>query len=687
MNPENPVPAAQPNSVVPSFIERSHEAGRRPGDQLAGADDPVDLVLANPPGRSASMRRAQDQLRHQEATRQAAILDALPAHVALLDAQGIIVSVNAMWCRFADANRLHSPGHGVGVDYIAVCERAGGDDALLAQQAARGIRSVLADAQTSFSLEYACHSPTEQRWFLMTATPLPSDALQGAVVMHLNITERKRAESAFDELSRETGRRERMLSTMLTSIKDPTYIFDRTGCLLYANQPLLTLWERTLESVVGKNLHELGYPDELAFRLQRQVQHVVETRQSVTDESPYTSPAGVKNYYEYILSPVTADDGSVELVAGSSRDVTERSQAQARIVRLNRVYAVLSGISALIVRVRDRDELFRDACRIAVDAGGFKVAWIGVLEPPSLDGRVVASYGCEQDFIDQSQLTVRGGTSDNERPAGRALRLGRPVICNDIAAEPSLAALKDELLGRGYQALGNFALTVAGQPQAVFALFAGEAGFFDDEETALLVELAANLSFAMDKLEQQKRLEHLDAQRTLDEQALRRFSAAMDATADAIYLVDRSSMRVIHVNDAACRMQGQTRKQLLALGPAELLSTSHAELELTYDALIASSTNAAPLELLRQRQDGSQAWVELRRHALRSDQRWTIVTLVRDITERKQAQATLAEQLAELRRWNDVTMGREVRILDLKQEVNELLVQAGHPPRYPSAES
>lgn len=499
------------------------------------------------------MRRAEDQLRHLEAARQAAILNALPAHIALLDAQGTIVSVNDMWRQFANANVLRGPGHGVGVNYLAVCECASGQDALQAQQAASGIRSVLASAQTSFSLEYPCHSPTEQRWFLMTVTPLPGESLQGAVVMHLNITERR--------------------------------------------------------------------------------------------------------------------------------------QAQAHIVRLNRVYAVLSGINALIVRVRDRDELFRQACRVAVEAGAFKMAWIGVIDPQTLDGKVVAWYGGEESYLDNIRLTAREGAPESARPACRALRQSQPVICNDLAADSSLAPLKEELIRRGHESAGCFPLTVAGRPEAVIALFAGERDFFDDEETRLLLELAGNLSFAMDNLEQQKRLEQLDAQRNRDEDKLRRFSAAMDATADAIYLVDRSSMRIIHVNNAACRMQGRTREQLLALGPEKLLLTSRAELECIYDALIASGVDAQPLELLRQRQDGSQVWVELRRHAQRSGECWTIVTLVRDITARKLSEFALAEQLGELSRWNEVTLGREGRILDLKQEVNELLVQAGQPPRYPSAES
>lgn len=651
-------------------METLRATGSSPEQRRPGQGDTV----MNPEGRTVRLRRAQDQLRHDDATKQAAILNALPAHIALLDAQGFIISVNEAWRQFADANALHGPAYGVGLNYLGVCSSVHGDGAAQAQQMAAGIRSVLAGGQTNFSLEYPCHSPTEQRWFLAMVTPLAADPLNGAVVTHLSITERKKTEQKFKDL--------------LEAAPDAMVIVNRDAEIVLVNFQAVQLFGWRRDELLGQKI-EILVPVRLrgkhsgnrnGFFAQPQARAM-----GAGPELLGRRKDGSEFPIELGLSPMETDEGT--LVISAIRDITERKQAQARIVRLNRVYAVLSGTNALIVRVRDRDDLFREACRIAVDAGAFKMAWIGVLEPHSLDGRVVAWYGCEQDFIDQIKLTVRDDARDDERPACRALRLGRPVICNDIATEPSLAALKEELVGRGYLALGSFPLTVAGRPEAVFALFAGESGFFDDEETGLLVELAANLSFAMDNLEKEKRLEQLDAQRTLDEQALRRFSSAMDATADAIYLVDRASMRFIHVNDAACRMLGQTRKQLLALGPAALLSTSRAELEFSYDALIASGTNAAPVELLRQRQNGSQAWIELRRHALRSGERWTIVTLARDITERKQAQSTLAEQLGELRRWSDVTVGREGRILDLKHEVNELLTKAGLAPRYPSAES
>jgi diguanylate cyclase (GGDEF)-like protein/PAS domain S-box-containing protein len=129
---------------------------------------------------------------------------------------------------------------------------------------------------------------------------------------------------------------------------------------------------------------------------------------------------------------------------------------------------------------------------------------------------------------------------------------------------------------------------------------------------------------------------------------LQRFRAAMDATADAIYLVDRSTMSFIHVNDAACRMQNRTREELIALGPTMTLETSSADLERTYDDIIAGG-EAKPTEILKSGADGSKSWIELRRHAQRSGDRWTIVALERDVTERKIAEGALHESEANYR--------------------------------------
>jgi PAS domain-containing protein len=148
-------------------------------------------------GRSFLLHRAQGQLRYTEAAKQAAILNALPAHIALRDTRGIIVSVNEAWGRFAGASVLLDPKYGVGLNYLEMCESARGPAAPDAHKVAEGIHSVLRGGLTHFSIEYACHTPSERRWFLLTVTPLTDDRPNGAVVMHVDVTAERQIEETL----------------------------------------------------------------------------------------------------------------------------------------------------------------------------------------------------------------------------------------------------------------------------------------------------------------------------------------------------------------------------------------------------------------------------------------------------------------------------------------------------------
>lgn len=143
-----------------------------------------------------------------------------------------------------------------------------------------------------------------------------------------DITERKQAEEHRREAARALERQLRIFDTTLSSINDFAYIFDKQGRFCYSNQPLLDLLEITLDEIIGKTFFDLPYPHDLAERLQRQIQQVFDTRQTVTDETSYISPQGIAGYYEYIFNPVIVADGSVEFVAGSTRDITARNQAE-----------------------------------------------------------------------------------------------------------------------------------------------------------------------------------------------------------------------------------------------------------------------------------------------------------------------------------------------------------------------
>jgi len=147
-----------------------------------------------------------------------------------------------------------------------------------------------------------------------------------------DLTDRKQAEEALREIAERYERQSRVFDTTLSAITDFAYIFDRDGRFVYANKALLNLWGLTLEAAVGKNFFDLKYPDDLAAKLQRQIQQVFRSRERLSDETPYTSPTGVTGYYEYIFSPVIAADGTVEAVAGSTRDITERKRTEAALI-------------------------------------------------------------------------------------------------------------------------------------------------------------------------------------------------------------------------------------------------------------------------------------------------------------------------------------------------------------------
>jgi PAS domain-containing protein len=115
-------------------------------------------------------------------------------HLAILDEDGIIISVNKAWCQFADTNGLAWGDYGVGRSYLEVCEFAEGENAIEAREALKGIHGVMTNQQNEWSLEYPCHSPVERRWFFMYAFRYEDKGNLRTAVIHMNITDLMLAE-------------------------------------------------------------------------------------------------------------------------------------------------------------------------------------------------------------------------------------------------------------------------------------------------------------------------------------------------------------------------------------------------------------------------------------------------------------------------------------------------------------
>ncbi len=161
--------------------------------------------------------------------------------------------------------------------------------------------------------------PPHDRWYEVHAYP----STDGLSVYFRDVTGRKRAEQENGRLMAASEQQRRIYETALSNTPDFNYIFDLEGRFSYINAALLNLWQKGLDEAVGRDFFDLGYPPELAARLQRQIRQVIETGRPLRDETPYTSHLGERQY-EYIFVPVLGSGGAVEAVAGSTRDITER---------------------------------------------------------------------------------------------------------------------------------------------------------------------------------------------------------------------------------------------------------------------------------------------------------------------------------------------------------------------------
>jgi len=198
---------------------------------------------------------------------------------------------------------------------------------LVAEDAERvlaGVDSCLARKQTEYAYEFRALRPDgTSRWlrgqaqFFYDQTGAP----ERMVGVNIDIDAQKQAES---DLRQQWHK----FDTALSHTPDFTYTFDLQGRFSYANKALLSLWQKPYEEAIGKTFFELGYPPELADRLHRQIQQVIDTKEPLRDQTPFTGPTGEKREYEYIFVPVLAEGGQVEAVAGSTRDITERKQAE-----------------------------------------------------------------------------------------------------------------------------------------------------------------------------------------------------------------------------------------------------------------------------------------------------------------------------------------------------------------------
>jgi PAS domain S-box-containing protein len=328
------------------------------------------------------------------------------------------------------------------------------------------------------------------------------------------------------------------------------------------------------------------------------------------------------------------------------QDVTERKHSEEKIRHLNRVYAVLSGINSMIVRVRDRDELFREACRIAVEQGELRTAYIGLVEYDAKRVRTVACAGDNQEFARLDRPLGPAGVDGKEGGSSRAVRSKRPVINNDILADQATLTYPEEALRLGYRSVASFPLIVGDHAVGIFGLFGAEPGYFDADEVHLLEELAGDIAFAVEHLDLDLRMKQRTAELSESE---RRYSDLLGNVQLLSVMLDREA-RITYCNEYLLRLTGWRLEEVIGRSWVELFIPPSSNIKDRLAVLFADRADGRHGDNEILTRSGERRLIRWNNSVLRSGAGEVIglASIGEDITERKRAELEIQELNASL---------------------------------------
>ena len=391
------------------------------------------------------------------------------------------------------------------------------------------------------------------------------DRIQRLAPVIKRAVEEARERAARRRAEGELERTRNQLNSILSSLSDVVWSFSlRENRLLYVNASD----EKTLgRAAVDFYIHTERWLDVIHPQDRERVEREWrEMGAAGRFDSTYriVLPGGKARWIHDRGGIVRDAQGKPERVDGIARDITQFKLQEQRIERLNRVYAVLSGINTAIVRIRDRQELFQEACRIAVEHGKFRMSWIGMLDQAAQVIRPVAKAGREEGYLEQINLKIDGNATGNVTMSLEAIARRGPVVCNDIATDARMRPWRANTLKHGYGSAAIFPLLLEQRAIGVFVLYAPEPGFFDEEEMKLLAEMAGDVSFAVDHIAKEERLNYLayyDALTGLPNRALfndrldqRVAEAHRDRKVFFVVMLDIERFR--HINETLGRRAG-----------------------------------------------------------------------------------------------------------------------------------
>lgn len=451
----------------------------------------------------------------------------------------------------------------------------------------------------------------------------------------------------------------RIFDAVLSNTPDLIYIFDSNARFIYANRALLSVWQRTYEDAVGKTCYELDYTPELAEKITRQVQEVVATGQPLRDETPYTDPSGNTREYEYVFSPVFGPDGRVEVVTGSTRDMTERNRRERRD-------ALLVRLDDAVRPLTDPDEITQTAARLLGEHLEISRCAYADVEDDEITFNLVGDYN-----RDVPSIVGRYTISQFGESYARLMQGNLPYVVEDTEADPRTEEVREAYRNACIRSVVAVPLHKAGRFVAGMAVHQITPRRWRTDEVELVWSVGNRCWESIERTRTTRELRESEA----------RFRNLADNAPVMVWVTDADAA-CTYLNRNWYEFTGQTEETALGFG---WLDATHpedrAEAERTF---LDANARREPfrLEYRIRRHDGAWRWaIDAAAPRFGPDRTFLgYVGSVIDITDRREAEVALAERarLAALGAETGAVLAKSAPLSETLQQCAEALVRHLH---------
>jgi PAS domain S-box-containing protein len=349
--------------------------------------------------------------------------------------------------------------------------------------------------------------------------------------------------------------------------------------------------------------------------------------------------------------------GQVTEILTVGSDITERTQKEEELRRLNRTLMALGKSSKAMMRARNESEYLNDVCRIIVEDCGHAMVWIGFAEDDDARTvRPVAYAGFEKGYIETLKITW-ADTPRGRGPTGTAIRTGQPSICRNMQTDPLFTPWREEAIKRGYASSVVVPLMDGGKAIGAINIYAREPDPFTEDEITLLSELADDLSYGISSI--RLKVAHDRAEEAI-RQSEERYRSLVEVSPDAVF-VNRGD-RIVFANPAALHLFGATdAEQVLGKSPFEMFEPGYHSIMRKRIETLLGGESVPLIEGRIVRLDGTRRDVEVAAAPFNDSAGRAIQVILRDITERKQMEGKLR------RAKDDLEIRVQERTLELKK--------------------